>query len=26
LLAEDRAVPLFFDAKGVHPSMPALWG
>ncbi|TQM94749.1 N-acetyl-D-Glu racemase DgcA [Roseinatronobacter monicus] len=26
LLAEDRAVPLLFDAKGVHPSMPALWG
>ncbi len=26
LLAEDRAVPLFFDANGVHPPMPALWG
>lgn len=26
LLAEDRAVPLFFDEKGVHPPLPALWG
>jgi L-alanine-DL-glutamate epimerase-like enolase superfamily enzyme len=26
LLAEDRAVPLVFDASGVHPSEPALWG
>ena len=26
LLTEDRAVPLFFDANGVHPPMPALWG
>ncbi len=26
LLAEDRAHPLVFDAAGVHPSVPALWG
>jgi L-alanine-DL-glutamate epimerase-like enolase superfamily enzyme len=26
LLAEDRDTPLVFDAAGVHPSDPALWG
>lgn len=26
LLAEDREVPLNFDAAGVHPPVPALWG
>lgn len=26
LLAEDRAEPLKFDAMGVHPPAPALWG
>ena len=26
LLAEDRDVPLRFDAAGVHPPEPALWG
>ncbi len=26
LLAEDRAEPLVFDADGVHPPRPALWG
>lgn len=26
LLAEDRANPLQYDALGVHPAMPALWG
>ncbi|MFW8595486.1 N-acetyl-D-Glu racemase DgcA [Cribrihabitans neustonicus] len=26
LLAEDRAEPLLFDAEGVHPPEPALWG
>ncbi|MGP6087320.1 N-acetyl-D-Glu racemase DgcA [Antarctobacter jejuensis] len=26
LLAEDRDVPLLFDAEGVHPPLPALWG
>ncbi len=26
LLAEDRAHPLRYDAAGVHPSEPALWG
>jgi L-alanine-DL-glutamate epimerase-like enolase superfamily enzyme len=26
LLAEDRDVPLTFDAAGVHPPEPALWG
>ncbi|MCC1494468.1 N-acetyl-D-Glu racemase DgcA [Cognatishimia sp. F0-27] len=26
LLAEDRPVPLRFDAQGVHPADPALWG
>ncbi len=26
LLAEDRDVPLLFDAAGVHPPEPALWG
>ena len=26
LLAEDRDPPLFYDAEGVHPSTPALWG
>jgi len=26
LLAEDRATPLFYDEKGVHPPLPALWG
>jgi L-alanine-DL-glutamate epimerase-like enolase superfamily enzyme len=26
LLAEDRAHPLRFDAAGVHPPEPALWG
>jgi L-alanine-DL-glutamate epimerase-like enolase superfamily enzyme len=26
LLAEDRAHPLRYDDKGVHPADPALWG
>ncbi|HBS50789.1 MAG TPA: dipeptide epimerase [Rhodobacteraceae bacterium] len=26
LLAEDRETPLRFDAAGVHPPEPALWG
>ena len=26
LLAEDRATPLTFDAAGVHPPSPDLWG
>ncbi len=26
LLAEDRAAPLLFDAAGVHPPSPDLWG
>jgi L-alanine-DL-glutamate epimerase-like enolase superfamily enzyme len=26
LLAEDRATPLRYDAAGVHPSEPELWG
>ncbi|MBU3033829.1 N-acetyl-D-Glu racemase DgcA [Tritonibacter mobilis] len=26
LLAEDRPEPLTFDAEGVHPPRPALWG
>ncbi|WP_114965853.1 N-acetyl-D-Glu racemase DgcA [Alkalilacustris brevis] len=26
LLAEDRDPPLKFDAEGVHPAAPALWG
>ncbi|TLP69013.1 dipeptide epimerase [Parasedimentitalea maritima] len=26
LLAEDRDEPLHFDAAGVHPPRPALWG
>ena len=26
LLAADRAHPLVYDARGVHPSMPELWG
>ncbi|MGD9294357.1 MAG: dipeptide epimerase [Roseobacter sp.] len=26
LLAEDRATPLLFDNRGVHPPEPALWG
>ncbi len=26
LLAEDRAHPLQFDAEGVHPPAPELWG
>lgn len=26
LLAEDREPPLAYDAQGVHPSIPALWG
>jgi L-alanine-DL-glutamate epimerase-like enolase superfamily enzyme len=26
LLAEDRAVPLDYDAAGVHPPRPELWG
>ncbi|MFC4731896.1 N-acetyl-D-Glu racemase DgcA [Salipiger abyssi] len=26
LLAEDRPAPLLYDAAGVHPSEPALWG
>ncbi|MGH1464509.1 MAG: N-acetyl-D-Glu racemase DgcA [Cognatishimia sp.] len=26
LLAEDRKEPLIFDAAGVHPPKPALWG
>ena len=26
LLAEDRAVPLHYDDKGVHPPLSALWG
>jgi L-alanine-DL-glutamate epimerase-like enolase superfamily enzyme len=26
LLAEDRHHPLRYDAQGVHPSEPALWG
>ncbi len=26
LLAEDRPAPLRYDAAGVHPPEPALWG
>lgn len=26
LLAEDRASPLDYDAEGLHPSRPELWG
>ena len=26
LLAEDREPPLAFDAEGLHPAKPALWG
>jgi L-Ala-D/L-Glu epimerase len=26
LLAEDRDHPLRYDAAGVHPPEPALWG
>jgi len=26
LLAQDRAVPLVYDAEGVHPPSPELWG
>jgi L-alanine-DL-glutamate epimerase-like enolase superfamily enzyme len=26
LLAEDRAAPLVYDAAGVHPPEPDLWG
>ena len=26
LLAEDRAHPLYYDARGVHPPEAALWG
>jgi L-Ala-D/L-Glu epimerase len=26
LLAADRAHPLVYDARGVHPSVPELWG
>ena len=26
LLGEDRAAPLHYDAAGVHPPTPALWG
>ncbi|MCR8549313.1 dipeptide epimerase [Salipiger sp. P9] len=26
LLAEDRPTPLRYDAAGVHPAAPALWG
>lgn len=26
LLAEDRDPPLYYDASGVHPPLPALWG
>lgn len=26
LLAQDRAEPLTYDAEGVHPPRPALWG
>jgi L-alanine-DL-glutamate epimerase-like enolase superfamily enzyme len=26
LLGEDRAAPLHYDAAGVHPPSPALWG
>ena len=26
LLAADRAHPLVYDARGVHPSTPELWG
>jgi len=26
LLAEDRAKPLIYDAAGVHPARPELWG
>ena len=26
LLAEDRAEPLQYDAEGVHPPTPGLWG
>lgn len=26
LLAQDRPTPLQYDARGVHPSDPALWG
>lgn len=26
LLGEDRPNPLYFDAQGVHPAHPSLWG
>ncbi|MEM9145103.1 MAG: N-acetyl-D-Glu racemase DgcA [Pseudomonadota bacterium] len=26
LLAEDRAHPMHYDAAGIHPAPPALWG
>jgi hypothetical protein len=26
LLAEDRPTPLHYDADGLHPPAPALWG
>ncbi|MDD7971501.1 N-acetyl-D-Glu racemase DgcA [Roseinatronobacter alkalisoli] len=26
LLSEDRDPPLHYDAEGVHPALPALWG
>ena len=26
LLAEDRDTPLFYDERGVHPPVAALWG
>jgi L-alanine-DL-glutamate epimerase-like enolase superfamily enzyme len=26
LLAEDRDIPLHYDARGVHPPRPELWG
>ncbi|PCH96279.1 MAG: hypothetical protein COB84_05015 [Rhodobacteraceae bacterium] len=26
LLREDRATPLLYDAQGVHPAQPSLWG
>jgi hypothetical protein len=26
LLAEDRAEPLHYDSRGVHPPESALWG
>jgi L-alanine-DL-glutamate epimerase-like enolase superfamily enzyme len=26
LLSQDRATPLVYSARGVHPALPALWG